>query len=164
VADADSVYQLNRILELVMEHGTGRAARSVLPPNLVVAGKSGTSSDQRDSWFAGFSGSHLAVVWVGYDDNSPTEFTGSSGALAVWSRLMAALHTTSRAAVMPESVVEVPIEFATGLRAGPGCGQDVVTVAMPAGMEPEFKPGCGQNGDHTIIERAGEWLRDMIRH
>ena len=55
-----------------MEHGTGRAARALLPPTLVVAGKSGTSSDYRDSWFAGFSGSHLAVVWVGYDDNVPT--------------------------------------------------------------------------------------------
>ena len=43
----------------------------VLPANLVVAGKSGTSSDLHDNWFAGFSGSHLAVVWVGYDDNLP---------------------------------------------------------------------------------------------
>jgi penicillin-binding protein 1B len=164
VADADAVYQLNRMLELVMEHGTGRAARAVLPPNLVVAGKSGTSSDQRDSWFAGFSGAHLAVVWVGYDDNSPTEFTGSSGALAVWSRLMASLHTTSRSPSVPESVVDVPIEFATGLRAAPNCGADVVTVAMPAGTEPPFKPGCGQNNDPSLLDRAGEWLRDMIRH
>jgi penicillin-binding protein 1B len=164
VAEADAVYQLNRMLELVMDHGTGRPARAVLPTSLTIAGKSGTSSDQRDSWFAGFSGSHLAVVWVGYDDNSPTEFTGSSGALAVWARLMASLHTTSRSAAIPESVVDVPIEFATGLRAGPGCGEDVVTVAMPAGAEPQFKPGCGQAGDHTLIERAGEWLRDMIGH
>jgi penicillin-binding protein 1B len=163
VADAAAVYQLNRMLELVIDHGTGRAARAVLPPNLVVAGKSGTSSDQRDSWFAGFSGSHLAVVWVGYDDNSPTEFTGSSGALAVWSRLMATLNTSSRSPPMPESVVEVPIEFATGLRAGPDCAEDVVTLAVPVGSEPPFKPGCGVNGEQTIIERAGEWLRDMIR-
>jgi penicillin-binding protein 1B len=164
VAESDAVYQLNRMLELVIDRGTGRSARSVLPPNLVVAGKSGTSSDQRDSWFAGFSGSHLAVVWVGYDDNSPTEFTGSSGALAVWSRLMAALHTSSRSAPVPEGVVDVPIEFATGLRVSPGCTEDMVTVAMPMGSEPPFKPGCGENGDRSIVERAGEWLRDMIRH
>ena len=89
-----------------MEKGTGRAAKAVLPANLVVAGKSGTSSDYHDNWFAGFSGSHLAVVWVGYDDHSPTEFTGSSGALTVWSRLMASLHTTSRtsATAAPEPV------------------------------------------------------------
>ncbi|HEU4627719.1 MAG TPA: penicillin-binding protein 1B [Steroidobacteraceae bacterium] len=163
VADSESVYQLNRMLELVMERGTGRAARAVLPPGLVVAGKSGTSSDQRDSWFAGFSGSHLAVVWVGYDDNSPTEFTGSSGALAVWARLMASLHTTSRSPGVPENIVDVPIEFTTGLRAAPGCAEDVVTVALPAGSEPPFKPGCGPNGAQGFLDRAGEWLRDMIR-
>ncbi len=61
VAAQDTVYQLNRMLEVVMEHGTGRAAKSVLPPGLVVAGKSGTSSELRDSWFAGFSGSNVAV-------------------------------------------------------------------------------------------------------
>jgi penicillin-binding protein 1B len=164
VADADAVYQLNRMLELVMDHGTGRPAKAVLPANLVVAGKTGTSSDQRDSWFAGFSGSHLAIVWVGYDDNSPTEFTGASGALTVWSRVMASLHTTSRSPTMPENIVDVPIEFATGLRAGPGCGEDVVTVAMPAGSEPPYKTGCGPNGDLSIVEKAGEWLRDIIRH
>jgi penicillin-binding protein 1B len=163
VADAESVYQLNRMLELVMDHGTGRPARAVLPASITVAGKSGTSSEQRDSWFAGFSGSHLAVVWVGYDDNSPTEFTGSSGALAVWARLMDALDTSSRSALMPESLIEVPIEYATGFRAEPACGEDVITIAVPVGSEPPFKPGCGASDDRSIVERAGEWLRDMIR-
>jgi penicillin-binding protein 1B len=163
VADADSIQQLNRMLELVMERGTGRAARSVLPPDLAVAGKSGTSSELRDSWFAGFSGSHVAVVWVGYDDNRPTGFTGSSGALTVWSRLMANLETTPRNAVLPDSLVSVPIEFTTGLRASPDCTEDLVTVTVPVGAEPPWKPGCAE-GMTSIVERAGEWLRDMIRN
>jgi penicillin-binding protein 1B len=164
VADAAAVYQLNRMLELVMDRGTGRAARNVLPASLVIAGKSGTSSDQRDSWFAGFSGAHLAVVWVGYDDNRPTGFTGSSGALAVWSRLMAGLNTVSRSTALPESLTEIPIEYPTGMRAAIPCGVDVVTIAVPLGSEPPFKPGCGENAGQSIVERAGEWLRDMIRH
>jgi len=163
VADADSVHQLNRMLELVIEHGTGKSARAILPPNLVVAGKSGTSSELRDSWFAGFSGSHAAVVWVGYDDNRPTNFTGSSGALQVWARLFAGLDTTSRTAPLPESLVSVPIEFATGLRAEPTCGDDVVTVAVPVGVELPFRAGC-EEGGNSLVEKAGEWLRDMIRH
>jgi penicillin-binding protein 1B len=164
VSDGAAVYQLNRMLELVMDRGTGRAARSVLPPSLVVAGKSGTSSEQRDSWFAGFSGAHLAVVWVGYDDNRPTGFTGSSGALAVWSRLMAGLNTVSRSVALPEALTEIPIEYPTGLRVGPTCTEDVVTIAVPLGSEPPFKPGCGDKPGQSIVERAGEWLRDMIRH
>jgi penicillin-binding protein 1B len=163
VADPDAVHQLNRMLELVMEHGTGRAAHNVLPPGLVVAGKSGTSSESRDSWFAGFSGGHVAVVWVGYDDNRPTGFTGSSGALTVWSRFMAGLDTTPRSAALPDSLASVPVEFGSGLRADAGCGEDVVTVVVPVGAEPPWTPGCDK-GDASLVERAGEWLRDMIRH
>jgi penicillin-binding protein 1B len=150
------------MLVQVMQHGTGRAALGALPADLVVAGKSGTSSELRDSWFAGFSGTHLAVVWVGYDDNRPTRFTGSSGALAVWSRLMAGLQTTSWSAPLPESVAEVSIEYPTGLQVEPGCAEDIVSVAVPVGGEPPMKPGCGQGPVESIIERAGQWVRDII--
>jgi penicillin-binding protein 1B len=162
VAAPDAIYQLNRMLEVVMEHGTGRAARNVLPPGLVVAGKSGTSSELRDSWFAGFSGSNVAVVWVGYDDNRPTGFTGSSGALTVWARLMAGLDTTPRNAPMPDNLTSVNIEFATGQRAERVCADDVVAVAVPLGSEPPWKPSC-ENEAASLVEKAGEWLRDMIK-
>ncbi len=108
----------------VIEHGSGRGARALIPPGIVLAGKSGTSSDYRDSWFAGFSGSHLAVVWIGHDDNSPTGLTGSSGSLPVWSRLMANIGTTSWSAPLPESLQETWIEFPTGLGARPDCGEE----------------------------------------
>lgn len=51
------------------------------------AGKTGTSDEQRDSWYAGYTGEHLAVVWLGRDDNQPTRLTGASGALKVWTSL-----------------------------------------------------------------------------
>src|SRR5256885_17202122 len=98
------------MLVQVMEHGTGRPARALLPPDLVVAGKSGTSSEFRDSWFAGFSGTHLAVVWVGYDDDEPTGFTGSAGALPVWARIMAGRGTAPRGAPVPGPAVGGRIE------------------------------------------------------
>jgi penicillin-binding protein 1B len=56
---------------------------------LKVAGKTGTSNDQRDSWFAGYTGSHLAVVWLGTDDNQATGLFGSTGSLRVWASLFA---------------------------------------------------------------------------
>lgn len=143
VASPEVVYQLDRMLVHVMDHGTGRPARPLLPPGLVVAGKSGTSSDYRDSWFAGFSGSHVAVVWVGYDNDQPTGFTGSAGALPVWAHLMGSLGTTSWNAPMPESLAEVQIEYPTGLRVAPGCAEDIVAVAVPAGTQLPAKAGCG---------------------
>ncbi|HYM26780.1 MAG TPA: penicillin-binding protein 1B [Steroidobacteraceae bacterium] len=165
VAAPAAVYQLDRMLLQVMDHGTGRAARALLPPQLVVAGKSGTSSDYRDSWFAGFSGSHLVVVWVGYDDNSPTGFTGSAGALPVWARVMAGLGTNSWNAPMPESLAEVHIEYPTGLRAVPGCAQDLVAVVVPSNAALPEKPGCGfpaGNPVSSALDRAAQWLQGLV--
>ncbi len=165
VASPEVTYQLNRMLVLVMDHGTGRSARALLAPDLVVAGKSGTSSDFRDSWFAGFSGSHLAVVWVGYDDNAPTGFTGSAGALPVWSRIMAGLGTSSWNAPMPESVAEVHIEYPTGLRAAPGCAQDIVAVAVPADAVVAPHPGCGfpeSTAATSLLRRAEHWVQRIV--
>ncbi|HVW68335.1 MAG TPA: penicillin-binding protein 1B [Steroidobacteraceae bacterium] len=162
VAAPEAVYQVDRMMEEVMEKGTGRAAHAVLPPNIVVAGKSGTSSDYHDDWFAGFSGSHLAVVWVGYDRNLSTGLTGSSGALPVWSRLMASLGTTSWDAPMPESLVETWIDYWTGQRVEKGCSADAVPIVVPVGTELPVKPGCSSNPVQSIVERAGEWMRDLM--
>ncbi len=163
VASPEVVYQIDRMLVHVMDHGTGRPARALLPPGLVVAGKSGTSSDYRDSWFAGFSGSHVAVVWVGYDNDQPTGFTGSAGALPVWAHLMASLGTTSWNAPMPESLAEVQIEYPTGLRVVPGCAEDIVAVAVPAGTELPAKPGCGFPAAQTQVTDPVNTLIDSAR-
>lgn len=163
VADPDAVYQVNRMLVQVMERGSGRAARAHLPASIVVAGKSGTSSDYRDSWFAGFSANYLAVVWIGYDDNAPTGLTGSSGSLSVWSRLMGSIGTTSWSAPLPEGLEEVSVEFPTGLQAKSGCGEEVISVAVPRGVSPPFAPGCEIGVFDELGERAREWWRGMTR-
>jgi penicillin-binding protein 1B len=168
VATPENIYQIDRMMEQVMVRGTGRPAKAVLPANLVVAGKSGTSSDYRDNWFAGFSGSHVAVVWVGYDDNLPTGFTGSSGALPVWARLMAGLGTTSWNAPLPESLAETWIDFPTGLQVQQGCASTESTpIAVPVGTQIPLAPQCAahnseNNGIGEIVKRAGEWLRDLV--
>lgn len=164
VADPQAVYQVNRMLVQVMEHGSGQAARAQIPPEIVVAGKTGTSSDYRDSWFAGFSGNTLAVVWIGYDDNSPTGLTGSSGSLPVWSRLMRSIGTTSWSTPLPEGLEDVSIEFMTGLAAEPRCGgENLVMVAVPRGTELPAKPGCEPSVFGAIGERAREWWRGVVR-
>lgn len=161
VAPTEAVYQVDKMLEQVMVRGTGRGARAVLPADIAVAGKSGTSSDLRDSWFAGFSGSHLAVVWVGYDDNRVTGFSGSTGALPIWSKLLASVGTTSWSQPVPDSLTEVWMEYGTGWRGEPGCGDNLISVAVPIGKEPPMKPGCGGTVIENVVERATEWIREM---
>jgi penicillin-binding protein 1B len=60
---------------------------------LNAAGKTGTSNDGRDSWFAGYTGEHLAVVWVGNDKNESTGLYGATGAMRVWSGVFRKLPT-----------------------------------------------------------------------
>jgi penicillin-binding protein 1B len=164
IAQPDVVFEVDQMMQQVIERGTGRAARSVLPRDVVVVGKSGTTSDLRDSWFAGFSGSHLAVVWVGYDDNRPTGFTGAAAALAIWSRVLASLGTTSWSAAMPDSLTEVSIDYLTGLQIEGNCANaDTVQVAVPVSTQLPKKPGCiAAAAAPSLGERLAERLRAII--
>jgi len=83
VADPASVYLLNWTLRQVVEQGTGKGLGRLLPAGLQVAGKTGTTDDYRDSWFAGFSGDKVGVVWVGRDDNKPAGLSGATGAMTL---------------------------------------------------------------------------------
>jgi penicillin-binding protein 1B len=157
VAAPDAVYQVDRMMTYVISRGTGRAAAARLPRGLIVAGKTGSSSDLRDGWFAGFSGSHLAVVWIGYDDNRPTGVTGSSGSLIVWQKIMSALDTNSWQPPMPESLEDMAIDYPSGLRVTTGCSQDEVIVAVPRGTQTPFMAGCAP--PPGIVD----WLRGIMR-
>jgi penicillin-binding protein 1B len=160
VADPASVYQVDRMMVEVMRRGTGASAAAKLG-GLVVAGKSGTSSDYRDSWFAGFSGSHVVVTWLGYDDNEPTRYTGSSGALPIWTQIMAGIDTTSWDQPLPDGLSETQIEFATGLGVNYTCATNGVMIAVPNGTEVPMRDGCTAPGA-DIAERASSWLRGII--
>ncbi len=153
-------YQINHALVQVMQRGTGRGARNRLPPDMVVAGKTGTSNDLRDSWFAGFSQDLLAVVWVGYDNNEPTGLTGASGAMSVWGDLLSRTRLTAFETPVPEGLVLLSIDYPTGLAADASCG-DPVLVPVPEGTEAPPLPGCP--GADGIMENPLQWLRELIR-
>ena len=87
-----AVFLLNSALQYVVREGTARALSSYLPASLAIAGKTGSSEDLRDSWFAGFTGDRLAVVWLGRDDNKPAGMTGATGAMVIWGRIMQGLN------------------------------------------------------------------------
>ncbi len=102
--DVVPVYLLNVALKSVIEEGTGRKLKKILPAHLDVAGKTGTTNDLKDSWFAGYTGDRLAVVWLGKDNNQSTKLTGSSGALAVWGEIIKSIPSKSLQLHQPENV------------------------------------------------------------
>ncbi len=120
-AQPDAVYALNRALVQVMQRGTGRTAQRRLPAGLTTAGKTGTSDDLRDSWFAGFSNDHLVVAWVGNDANESIGLTGSAGAARIWSDILADLETRAFAPPTPSGVADIWIDYNTGLATDSDC-------------------------------------------
>jgi penicillin-binding protein 1B len=163
-ASPAAVYQLDRMLILVTTRGTGRGASAHLPPGTIVAGKTGTSSDTRDSWFAGFTGSYLAVVWVGYDDNRVTGLTGAAGALPVWEDTIASLNSASFQPAPPEQVEDRWIGFADGLETTPACSADAVAVAVPRGTALPASPGCypSPSPPGTLTDKIKAWIKTTI--
>jgi penicillin-binding protein 1B len=141
-APTEAIYGLNRMMIEVFERGTARPARQSLPAGLVVAGKTGTSNDYRDTWFAGFSGGHLIIVWLGHDNNSPTGLTGTNGALPVWTRLMSSISTTSYEPLMPETIEDRWIEYYSGLETSPYCSGSAVLMPFQIGQVLYPSPVC----------------------
>ncbi len=87
IFDQAAMIQVQRAMVGVSEAGTASYLATRFKAQ-TLAGKTGTTNDLRDSWFAGFSQRLLTVVWLGRDDNSPIGLTGSSGALRVWADIM----------------------------------------------------------------------------
>jgi len=129
VLPADAAYLVSNILQGVLDHGTAAAARGlgVVGP---LAGKTGTTNDQRDSWFAGYSPDRTTVVWVGYDDNSPSRLTGARGALPIWARFIAAVRPSAGYAdfPMPAGMVRATVDPVTGQLATPYCPTQVTDL------------------------------------
>jgi penicillin-binding protein 1B len=164
-APSAAVYQLDRMLMLVTTRGTGRDA-AVRLPRTVVAGKTGTSSDTRDSWFAGFTGSYLSVVWVGYDDNRVTGLTGATGAMPVWADTVARLKSASFQPVPPDLVEDRWIGFDDGLETTPACSVDAVVVSVPKGTVLPAKPDCISRPDtsptRTMGDKIKTWIKNLV--
>jgi penicillin-binding protein 1B len=115
------IYLLTTAMQEVVRNGTAQGLNQTLPTDLNLAGKTGTTDDLKDSWFAGFSGDHVAVVWIGTDDNRPTRLTGASGAMAIWGDMMAKLNPEPLDMPPPENIEMVWIDSTSGRRADSAC-------------------------------------------
>ncbi|HCO07650.1 MAG TPA: penicillin-binding protein 1B [Acinetobacter ursingii] len=140
--DPSAAYILNYGLQQVMRSGTGKAAYNTLSPDLNLAGKSGTTNDTRDSWFAGYSGNYLAVVWLGLDDNKITGLTGSSGALPVWTNVMKQLRQQPVNLRQTDDVQWQWIDSATGHLSAQGC-EGAMYIPLMRNNVPRQATVCG---------------------
>jgi penicillin-binding protein 1A len=143
--DARTAFQLQDMMAAVISRGTASAAAVGRP----AAGKTGTTNDNTDAWFIGFTGRSLAAVWIGFDD--PTHKLGRDGdgahaALPLWSRAIRAAEGTRPPVPVPGTappgVDHVSIDRETGLLAAPGSSGLAVWVRTgTAPTEVSGQPG-----------------------
>ena len=123
VVREESAFLVVDMLRSVLNEGTAAGARG-LGFAADAAGKTGTTNDYRDAWFAGFTPDLLCVVWVGFDDNTPVGLSGTRAALPIWVEFMSAALGGRKASSFPpppEGIVYVDVDKETGLLALPGC-------------------------------------------
>ena len=129
-------------MQQVATYGTASSLGNSSLASLHVAGKTGTSNDLRDSWFAGFTGEHLGVFWMGRDDNKPAHLFGATGALRVWRNLFAKLPTRPLSAAPGDGLQMAWVNPADGKPTEQQCSGakqvPVVTGSLSGDVE-----GCG---------------------
>jgi len=141
--DPGATYIVNTMMQEVMHEGTGHAAYASFPETYGLVGKTGTTNDAKDSWFAGYTGDYLSVVWVGRDDNKPIGLTGASGALPIWVTLMQKISTQAVSLIAPDNVQLLWVDEA-GLLTEDACGNSKQYPYI-LGSEPTAYSSCWKN-------------------
>ena len=117
----DIAYQMTSMMRDVIKAGTGRRARALRRDD--IAGKTGTTNEQRDTWFSGYNQEIVCSVWVGFDDHRPLgkNETGSRVALPIWIDFMrtALEDLPQKEYPKPDNIVGARIDRESGLLAHP---------------------------------------------
>lgn len=156
VLSSQSAYMITSILQDVIQNGGGRRAMRLGRHDL--AGKTGTTNDQVDGWFAGYNQDLVATAWVGYDDPKSTHEYGVSNALPMWVYFMehALKNKPSSIQPQPPGLVTTRIDPKSGLLARPG-QTDAIFEVFRIGTEPkqvasEYRSKPNQQLDDSLIE------------
>ena len=173
--DAVAARLVGIALQYAVSSGTGRSLVRDGRGALQAAGKTGTSNDGRDSWFAGYTGDHLAVVWVGNDENKQTGLYGATGGMRVWSDIFARLPSA------PLQLADEGIDWRSvegGYSTDAGCPGSR-RFAFVAGYAPPYRacvyapptpvdefgnpiPDDPYDGMGDALDRAGQAIRDFF--
>ncbi|MCW8931975.1 MAG: penicillin-binding protein 1B [Gammaproteobacteria bacterium] len=153
------VYLINANLQEVISMGTGKGLSHYIPSHYNIAGKTGTTNELRDSWFAGFGNNLVGVVWLGRDDNKPAGLTGSSGALKVWGKMMKQLDVGTLEQNQPENIKWFWIDSMNQLKL---TGRCINAEFLPfiKGTEPENTESCS-SGQYRDKNKTN-WLKRLF--
>ena len=106
---AQAAYLTLWTMQQVVQRGTGRQLGAKYP-NLHLAGKTGTTNNNVDTWFAGIDGREVVITWVGRDNNQPTKLYGASGAMSIYQRYLETQSPIALDLTPPEDVVNMGVD------------------------------------------------------
>jgi len=150
-------YLLTHALQKVVTSGTGHSLNRILTRKLDAAGKTGTTDNLRDSWFAGFTGDKVAVVWVGNDDNKSIGLTGASGALPIWGKVMNELSHQALQLPTPEDVRMVAVSKTSGELAVRDCSNTFNLPFAEASLPADGKFCSGKTSN-----KIKSWFKNLF--
>lgn len=140
--DEASVFLVDWALQQTFTQGTAQSVAADVADFLPLAGKTGTSDEGRDAWFAGYSQDYVAVVWIGRDDNQVANLTGAGAALPVWSGLFTELAPQPRSVIVPPGIDYHWLQSASGRLSRVGCEGVVHVPFHQAGLLPGTDNEC----------------------
>lgn len=163
---SNAIHLLQYILQETARVGTARSIYQHLPANINAAGKTGTSDQQRDSWFAGFTGNRLAVVWLGQDNNASQPFTGSSGALQAWIAYMKTETLESFVAAAPEGIEYLWVDPLSGQLSAEHC-TGAQQIPFVHGTGPKLAVDCANQNHRELsddsVSKPIDWVKQLFR-
>jgi penicillin-binding protein 1A len=162
VASPQTIYLMNSMLRDVIERGTATAAKALNRTDL--AGKTGTTNDVNDAWFAGYNADLVATCWVGFDQlqSLGAKETGGRAALPMWIHFMGEVLKDSPPAELPrpEGLVTVRIHRDSGMQAGSTSG-DAIFETFPEDRVPGMGGGSG-DGPNTAPASGGGRVDELF--
>ncbi|MBI3546577.1 MAG: penicillin-binding protein 1B [Gammaproteobacteria bacterium] len=158
VVEPAPAYLITNALQTVVHEGTADGLNKYISPDLNAAGKTGTTNDLRDSWFAGYTGDRVAVAWIGRDDNQPINMTGAGGAMTVWGSIMAQLDAEPLQPPVPENIEFVWVDPEKNLRADETCA-GAVKLPFIRGSAPTETAPCAKT---SPVKSIKSWFKRLF--
>ncbi|HCM9595790.1 bifunctional glycosyl transferase/transpeptidase [Enterobacter bugandensis] len=178
---AQAAYMTLWTMQQVVQRGTGRQLGAKYP-GLHLAGKTGTTNNNVDTWFAGIDGREVVITWVGRDNNQPTKLYGASGAMSIYQRYLANQSPVPLNLVAPEDIVDMGVDGSGNFICGGGMRTLPVWTTNPDSLcqqsqpeqptgnpfdqssqpqQPQQQPAQQQNEKKDSDGVAG-WIKDMF--
>jgi penicillin-binding protein 1A len=150
IIDPHTAYQVTSMMEGVVQRGTATVVKQILP-NVPMAGKTGTTNEERDAWFVGYTPDLVVGVFIGYDTPRPMGKGQTGGHLAapIFAHFMKAAHAGKRAVPfrIPPGVKLMRVSLRTGLR---------VVGGEPDAIVEAFKPNEEPDDAYSVIGFTNE--------